>query len=295
LWNRARKFINKTLTVVCCLLSGVCADFGQRTTAIEQRIINMLTERPYALSIAGFDPSGGAGLLADAKTFEANAVYGLGVVSALTYQNDIAFEKVEWTTPKKILRQLLVLRARFPLHYIKIGLVEDATVLQQIICFLHMNTPEAVIVWDPVLKASAGFSFHDQINLSRFDGILQMVTCLTPNKPEAQQLFGTDNLHDRLLEQSRYTTIYLKGGHDADAENATDILYYQQHSHSFSNPRLPKGEKHGSGCVLASALTAYLALGRDLPDAARLANAYTHRFLSSNDSLLGYHPFNQLL
>src|SRR4051812_45062344 len=96
-------------------------------------------QRPYALSIAGFDPSAGAGLLADTKTFEANAVYGLGAVSALTWQNDIAFERLEWTTPEKILQQLLILKARFPLQYVKIGLVEDFTVLQVIIEFIHAN------------------------------------------------------------------------------------------------------------------------------------------------------------
>jgi len=249
----------------------------------------MKSTRPYTLSIAGFDPSAGAGLLADAKTFEANAVYGMGVVSALTYQNDIAFEKIEWTAPEKIYRQLCVLQARFPLRFVKIGLVENFTVLQQITGWIVAHAPDALIVWDPVLKASAGFSFHDKINPALFDEVLRQVACLTPNKPEAQQLFGADNLHEKLLQQSRGTAIYLKGGHDTDVAEVTDILYYRQRSYSFSNPRLSKGEKHGSGCVLSSALTAQLALGHDMPTAARLANAYTHQFLASNDSLLGYH------
>lgn len=249
----------------------------------------MSNQRPYALSIAGFDPSGGAGLLADAKTFEANAAYGLGVVSALTWQNDIRFEKVEWMPVEKIIRQLQVLQERLPLRYIKIGLIEDVKVLQQITGWLLRQDAAAVIVWDPVMKASAGFSFHDRINRGLLGEALQQVSCLTPNKPEAEQLFGTDNLHDALLEQSRHTAIYLKGGHDADEHCSTDTLYYRQRCYSFSNPRLPKGEKHGSGCVLSGALTAQLASGHDMPAAAAHANAYTHRFLASSDSLLGYH------
>jgi len=252
----------------------------------------MFTQRPFALSIAGFDPSGGAGLLADAKTFEANTVYGFGVVSALTWQNDYTFEKVEWITPGKIIQQLQVLQARFALRYIKIGLVENVGVLQELTGWIEKHAPGAVIVWDPVLKASAGFSFHHQINADLFGQALQRVSCLTPNKPEAQQLFGSAHLHDTLLEQSRHTAIYLKGGHDDDALPATDTLYYRQRSCSFANPRLPKGEKHGSGCVLSSALTAQLALGCDMETAARNANAYTHRFLASSDSLLGYHYSN---
>src|SRR3954471_2687979 len=98
-------------------------------------------QRPYALSIAGFDPSGGAGLLADAKTFEANAVYGLGAVSALTWQNDIAFEKLEWTAPEKIIEQLQVLQARFPLQYVKIGLIESFQVLRQITRWIRAHAP----------------------------------------------------------------------------------------------------------------------------------------------------------
>ncbi len=246
-------------------------------------------QRPYAVSIAGFDPSGGAGLLSDIKTMEANAVYGLGVVSALTYQNDIAFEKLDWTAPKKILHQLEVLHARFSLRYIKIGLVEDFSVLLHVISWLQLHIPGAVIVWDPVLKASAGFSFHDQVDHHLFRDLLPAVACLTPNKPEAQALFGVDDLHERLLEQSRYTAIYLKGGHDNDAVYATDVLYHRQRTWIFSNHRVSKGEKHGSGCVLSSALISGLALGMDIPVAAHHANAYTHQFLASNDTLLGYH------
>lgn len=252
----------------------------------------MLNERPYALSIAGFDPSGGAGLLADAKTFEANAVYGLGVVSALTWQNDIAFEKVEWTAPEKIRQQLCVLQARFSLSYVKIGLVESIAVLLQLIGWIREKAPGAVIVWDPVLKASAGYSFHERVDPAFLEEVLQRVDCLTPNLPEAERLFGAGELDARLLEQSRHTAIYLKGGHGAHGHACTDILYYRQVGWSFSNPRLPKGEKHGSGCVLSAALTARLASGSDMITAAREANAYTHRFLSSNDSLLGYHYSN---
>ncbi len=251
----------------------------------------MRSIRPYALSIAGFDPSGGAGLLSDIKTMEASDVYGLGVVSALTYQNDITFERLEWTAPEKILQQLRVLQDRFSIQHIKIGLIEDFGVLKQLTGWIQEHIPGAIMVWDPVLKASAGFSFHDLINHRLFSNLLSCVACLTPNKPEAQQLFGADGLHERLLEQSRQTAVYLKGGHDSGTSTAADMLYYRQRTYTFSNPRLPRGEKHGSGCVLSSALTAGLALGMDMPAAAQYANTYTHQFLASNETLLGYHSF----
>jgi hydroxymethylpyrimidine/phosphomethylpyrimidine kinase len=102
-------------------------------------------------------------------------------------------------------------------------------------------------------------------------------------------LFGADDLHECLLEQSRHAAIFLKGGHEEDTPRSTDLLYYRQSVYTYSNRRLPKGEKHGSGCVLSSALTAALALGMDMPAAACHANTYTHQFLASNDTLLGYH------
>src|SRR5580700_49814 len=101
--------------------------------------------RPYVLSIAGLDPSAGAGILADIKTFENNGVYGLGVVSALTWQNDVEFEKIEWLDCYKIIQQVGILLRRFDIKYIKIGLVENMNVLHQIIGFLKARIKYPVI------------------------------------------------------------------------------------------------------------------------------------------------------
>ena len=248
--------------------------------------------RPYVLSIAGFDPSGGAGLLSDIKTFENNGVYGMGVVTALTWQNDIAFEKVEWINANKIISQAEVLLSRFDIRHIKIGLIENIDVLVKVISFLKKQIDDPVIVYDPILKASAGFVFHHDL-ARQMQEIWKSIYCITPNIPEAQQLFGAKALQRTLEENSDIVNIYLKGGH-SDESTALDLLFTSDHTYAFSNDRLEKGEKHGSGCVLSSALTAQLALGNDLPTAAENANAYTYQFLGSNDTLLGYHkPLKQ--
>jgi hydroxymethylpyrimidine/phosphomethylpyrimidine kinase len=243
--------------------------------------------KPYVLSIAGFDPSAGAGVLADVKTFESNGVYGLAVVSALTWQNDIEFERVEWIDVTKIISQVAVLLRRFEVKYIKIGLIESMDVLQQIIAFLKSNINESVIVFDPILKASAGFVFHDEVDQS-MKLLMEDLYCITPNIPEANKLFGGDDLQGKLEDMSERVNIYLKGGH-SDDNNVLDLLYTADHTYAFSNDRLPHGAKHGSGCVLSAALTAQLALGNDLPTAAENANSYTYQFLASSDTLLGYH------
>jgi hydroxymethylpyrimidine/phosphomethylpyrimidine kinase len=241
---------------------------------------------PYALSIAGFDPSAGAGVLADAKTFEANGVYGFGVITANTWQNDVAFEKVEWIDVAKIEAQIAVLLQRFSIRYVKIGLIENAAVLDRLVNFLHASIENPVIVYDPIIRASAGFAFH--ADPAPFRDILQHMYCVTPNIPEAEWLFGTEGLNEKLEEASEYMNIYLKGGH-SDKSSVTDMLYVNDHTYVFANDRLANGNKHGSGCVLSAALTAQLAAGKALEEAAEHANLYTHQFLASSNSLLGFH------
>jgi len=238
------------------------------------------------LSIAGFDPSGGAGIVADVKTFEANGVYGMGVVSALTWQNDIEFDNVEWVTVEKIESQIAILLRRFDIKYVKIGLIESMEVLSRIVNFLIDRIVDPVIVYDPIIKASAGFTFHKDPHL--FHSIFDNVFCITPNIPEAEWLFGAENLPETLEEKSDTLNIYLKGGH-SDQSTVTDMLFVKDHTYVFANDRLEHGSKHGSGCVLSAALTAQLALGKELPDAAEQANLYTHQFLASSSTLLGLH------
>lgn len=132
----------------------------------------MTATRPYILTIAGFDPSGGAGILSDIKTIEANGGYGLGVLSANTWQNDIVFERVEWVSLKDIREQINILTNRFDVRYIKIGIVQNPVELYALLLFLRKKIPDAIIVWDPILKASAGFLFHHCIEKNLLENIL---------------------------------------------------------------------------------------------------------------------------
>ncbi len=160
-------------------------------------------------------------------------------------------------------------------------------VLKQLVAFLHESIDNPVIIYDPVLKASAGFVFHET-DKQQFQDAIKGIYCITPNIPEAEQLFGAADMQTELEKQSETINIYLKGGH-SDESTILDLLFTSDHTYAFSNERLPNGEKHGSGCVLSAALTAQLALGNDLPTAAENANSYTYRFLASSDTLLGHH------
>lgn len=245
-----------------------------------------MNKTPTILSIAGLDPSAGAGILADVKTFETNDVYGMGVVSALTYQNDTEFDRVEWIDISKIAEQVTVLLRRFHIRYVKIGLIESAEVLAKLISFLQASIKEPIIIYDPIIKASAGFEFHH--SPQAFHHVLKHMYCITPNIPEANWLFGKDDLNEHLETASETLNIYLKGGH-SDGDTITDMLYTSDHTYIYPNDRIPNGAKHGSGCVLSAALTAQLALGHDLPTAAEHANQYTQQYLASSPTLLGHH------
>ncbi|GAA4044589.1 hydroxymethylpyrimidine/phosphomethylpyrimidine kinase [Hymenobacter glaciei] len=245
--------------------------------------------RPYVLSIAGFDPSAGAGLLADVKTFEASGVYGLGVCTALTVQNDVAFERVRWVPADEIREQLRVLLARFAFDFVKIGLVESLPQLLELVGWLKGQRPRLQLVWDPVLKASAGYEFHRSTDHQLMKALCAEMALVTPNKPEMLRMWpGEANETIAAQVLSAYCPVLLKGGHD-EGELATDVLYARGEWHSFSRPRLPHGEKHGSGCVLSAALLAGLAKGENLVEACWTGKEYVSAFLASNDSLLGYH------
>ena len=246
--------------------------------------------RPYVLTLAGFDPSGGAGLLADCKTFEQLGVYGLSACTALTVQNDVAFERVVWTTEADVRDQLRVLLTRFPVQWAKIGLVESLAELPGLLRELRRQRPGLGVVWDSVLRASAGFEFHQGPPPELVAEVCTGLALLTPNRPELHCLWpAAATAEEAATALSAFCPVLLKGGH-ADGPEAVDVLY--QHGRvtaTLTGARLPHGEKHGSGCVLSAAVVAGLARGLVLPEACRAAKAYTARVLASNDTLLGYH------
>jgi hydroxymethylpyrimidine/phosphomethylpyrimidine kinase len=245
----------------------------------------MRTPRPYVLSIAGHDPSGGAGLLADIKTFEAHKVYGLGVISGNTFQTDKEFLKTDWVPVEKILEQVDLLYKRFGFEYIKIGLIQSLEVLMRIVEHCLKLAASCRIIWDPVLKASAGFEFHKEIDANLLKKILSKIFLLTPNADEADQLAGGKGAK----ELSKYCHVLLKGGHRED-KPGYDTLYTKEGKEFSFRPREKTiFPKHGSGCILSSAITANLAKGEALQRACLLGKEYTERTLNSNHSLLAYH------
>lgn len=245
-------------------------------------------ERPYVISLAGLDPSGGAGLLADIKTFEAHQTYGLGVCTALTVQTHSKFLSVDWLSADRIIAQAVPLLEQYKPAYCKIGIIPGVPVLLEVVRALHRLRPGIRIILDPVLKASAGFDFHT--GAAAWQEVLPYLYLLTPNYDEALALGNNpaQDGHEAAAQLSRHCAVLLKGGHHP-GRKGWDVLYTKETEYVLRPGGRQAYTKHGSGCVLSAAITAQLALGHTLPNACINGKAYTEKFLSSHPSLLGFH------
>lgn len=243
---------------------------------------------PFVMSIAGFDPSSGAGVTADIKTFESTGSYGLGICTALTFQNEDIYENTRWVSPEEIRQQCELQFQKHRPEYVKIGLIRDFEVLDQLTGFLSTIGKDVKIIWDPIMKASAGPVFHNHNGLKNSQ-IFDRLYLITPNTDELRQLFGEHTGPEELQQICRKHDMNLlwKGGHNAGADSS-DCLITPQQIHSFSVSRSSYG-KHGTGCVLSAAITSALARGNTLADACNKAQIYVSNLMDSNNSNLGFH------
>ena len=256
--------------------------------------------RPIILSIAGFDPCGGAGILADIKTFEQHQCLGMAVNTAITNQTEDTFISVNWFSYDDLISHIKPLVAKYKIDFVKIGIVENLNTLQSIVTFLKQQNKNITIVWDTVLSASTGFNFITDLDKTKLQEVLKHIYLITPNTNEAKKLSGLSDEKKAAEYLSQFCNVLLKGGHSKENEGV-DFLYLQKettaHSDSAQYPPFSiqqqttnnKYPKHGSGCILSSAITSNLALGNDLRTSCIKAKQYIETILSSNTYLLAYH------
>jgi len=249
----------------------------------------MSTNRAFVLSIAGFDPSAGAGVLADIKTFEQHQVYGLAVCTANTIQTENEFVNIQWIALEFVLQSIETLFGSYNIKAVKIGIVPSLPYLKEIVFLIKKLSPMTKIVWDTVLKSTTEFDFLNIENQNDLVAILKEIELITPNYNEILKLDAQETAVENITEKlSKHCAVLLKGGHNPN-EIGTDFLYSQQHFFRLSPNTTQVFEKHGSGCVLSAAITANIALGQDLLLACKNAKAYTENFLLSTQKLLGNH------
>lgn len=252
-----------------------------------------MADHHYILTIAGHDPSGGAGITSDIKTFEAHGLYGLSVCSAITVQNDCTFKDCTWVTIENIIAQTEILFERFEINIVKIGIIESWSALSVLLDKLHELNPSIKVVLDPIFKSSSGYDFHSKENQTILDKIWKQCYIITPNYDEIQVLYPTLTVEDTIAHISSLTNIYLKGGHRKD-KKGWDELYHSGIVMLSIPPQVETiKEKHGSGCVLSASLACNIAKNMDFENLAKITKQYTEVYLNSHESLLGNHDYNQ--
>lgn len=253
----------------------------------------MTNTRPIAMTIAGSDPSGGAGLQADLKTFTALGVYGTTIVTALTAQNTQGVMGVMAVPPDFIRAQFDTVTSDMRIAAAKTGMLGDtATVLT--VAALVKSSGLAPLVVDPVMVATSGDVLlqPDAIAAVR-DVLVPLATVITPNLHEAARLLDGPVAADEAAAQRQAeqllglgcAAVLLKGGH-AEGTEATDFLITARgEALRLSMPRIETRNTHGTGCTLAAAVTAGLASGLSLEDAVRAAKAYLWSALRSGAAM----------
>jgi hydroxymethylpyrimidine/phosphomethylpyrimidine kinase len=234
-----------------------------------------------ALTIAGSDSSGGAGIQADLKTFSAFGVYGASVVTALTAQNTLGVQGIHAVPPAFVAAQLESVLSDLKVGAVKTGMLADAQIVKAVARGLQA-TPSLPLVVDPVMVATSGDVLlkPEAVDAVRRE-LIPLAHLITPNLPEAAILLGSAEAETeaQMLDQARgllalgCRAVLLKGGH-ATGEAAIDLLADPAGVERLALPRLDTPHTHGTGCTLSAAIAALLAQGEPLATAVRRAKTY---------------------
>jgi len=257
-----------------------------------------MSRPPVALSIAGSDPSGGAGIQADLKTFSALGVYGTCVITALTAQNTRGVTGVHVVPAEFVTQQLETLVADVRLDAIKIGMLANAGIVGAVWEFLCRHPHEHVVL-DPVMVATSGDRLLDDDAVRAIRDLMPLVSLITPNLAEAAALLDTSlaatlpdmRLQAVALQEMGAQRVLIKGGHLDDTADAVDLLLHLDGEEVLRAPRVNTVNTHGTGCTLSSALAALRPQRESWVEAALDAKAWLTAALVAADSLeIGQNP-----
>jgi hydroxymethylpyrimidine/phosphomethylpyrimidine kinase len=245
---------------------------------------------PVALTIAGSDPSGGAGIQADLKTFHRFGVYGEAVVTLITVQNTITVSRVEVLPPELVTAQIEAVVEDIPPAAAKTGALGSPEIVRAV-ARAARNFAFPLVV-DPVLVSKHGARLMEG-GADAWRELLPCAAVVTPNLPEAEVLTGTGDPRSaarRLIEMGARAAL-IKGGHlEGDA---VDILFDGTQWHEFYAPRIETRHTHGTGCTFSAAITAGLAAGLPLPESVARAKRFVHEAIRTNPGLgRGCGPLN---
>lgn len=256
------------------------------------------TNIPRVLIIAGSDSSGGAGIQADIKTCAAFGAYAATAITAVTAQNTMGVQQVEVMPAELVRAQIQSVMSDIGADVIKIGMLGSAEIIE--IVAQEIDEADAFVILDPVMVATSGDSLLDEgaVQLLK-DKLVPLADLITPNVPEAALLTGlkiddVDDLTkagDALLKMNVYAAL-MKGGH-LDGKSVFDVLVSEEGANIMSGPRIHSRHTHGTGCTLASAVAANMAIGMPLDEAVMTAREFVYQAIKSAPKLgQGNGPLN---
>ena len=259
-------------------------------------------KKKSVLLIAGSDTSAGAGIQADIKTLTFFKVYAATVFTALTAQNTKGVNKVFNIPLAFIQEQIKAIAQHLDISFIKIGMLSNYKIIKTINNSLDKYFPSVPIVLDPVMVAKGGHPLLEEkaINFLK-KTLIPKSFIITPNTLEAEKILNCkiSNVNEMLKCEKKFTDlkvkrILLKGGHILEDKKAvTDILFNQGNIHKFLNKRIKTKNTHGTGCSLASALTANLFLGKSLKESVRISINFVHNGIKKSFLIgEGHNPIN---
>lgn len=238
-----------------------------------------MEKTPCALTIAGTDPTGGAGVQADLKTFQELKSYGMSVITSVVSQNTTGVKDVLDLPVSVITAQLDAVIEDIPVHALKTGMIANVDMMKEI--KQRIELLNIAYVMDPVMVTTSGDTLiNEEARIFLRDELLPITTIVTPNIPEAEFLLNRKIVNEEEMERAAKDIVTMfgvkaalvKGGHSKG--DATDILYDGQTLHSFSAGRVATNNTHGTGCTLSAAITAYLSQGDTLVQAVEKAKRY---------------------
>jgi len=254
-----------------------------------------------ALTIAGSDSGGGAGIQADIKTFQELDVYGMSAITAITAQNTLGVQGIFPLSVEAVMEQIKSVATDLNPNAVKTGMLFNGELIEAI-AFAIRKEKWAKVVVDPVMIAKGGSSLLQEEAVETLKKkLIPLAFCMTPNIPEAERLVGYEilSLEDRKraansIFQLGAKNVVIKGGHDQGNE-VTDLLFDGDAYHLYSSPRINTKHTHGTGCTFAAAITAELAKGRSIHESVETAKFFIQAAIEDSLGIgSGHGPTNHL-
>jgi hydroxymethylpyrimidine/phosphomethylpyrimidine kinase len=239
---------------------------------------------PVCLTVAGLDPSGGAGVIADVRTFSVLGCFAAAAISSVTFQNTAGVFGSIHQSGESVRRQVGLVLDDYEVAAIKTGMLPSRDVIENVAKTVEERTLKNVVV-DPVIRSTSGYDLiDDEALVSLIERLFPLADLITPNIPEAQRITNTQinspgdiEKAAEIMRSMGAKNVLIKGGHalSVGSQNrAVDYLFAENDIHTFEAEFIPATATHGTGCVLSAAIAANLSLGNDLPNSVRIAKEF---------------------